>query len=106
MAKTLEIRVDLDIKCSQCGKDGATQSGLCLNCVAENFRKKGITMAKTVKLTGKIKKVECVKGLDHLVIENLNFTANGLTVAKQCANMEESVEITITPTQENLPGTE
>ena len=61
-------------------------------------------MPKTVKLTGKIKKVECVKGLDRLVIENLNFSKDGLMAVKHCANKEEAVEITITPVQESLAG--
>jgi len=28
-----EIRIDLDAKCKRCGKSGATQNGLCLDCI-------------------------------------------------------------------------
>ncbi len=64
-------------------------------------------MAKTlIKLTGKVKKVECVKGLDRVVLENLDFDAEALHKVKKCANNEEAVEITIRVIQENLPGVE
>lgn len=59
---------------------------------------------KLIKLTGKVKKVECVKGLDRLVLENLDFSKDGLMAIKQCANKEEAVEVTISVVQENLPG--
>ena len=32
---TYVIHVDLDAKCKRCGKGGATQSGVCLACVAK-----------------------------------------------------------------------
>jgi hypothetical protein len=31
----LEIKINLDAPCRQCGKKGATQSGLCLKCVGD-----------------------------------------------------------------------
>ncbi|HUS89674.1 MAG TPA: hypothetical protein VMW91_10030 [Desulfosporosinus sp.] len=60
---------------------------------------------KPIKLTGKVKKVECVKGLDRLILENLNFDSEGLMAIKRCANNEEAVEITMKVLQEDLPGT-
>ena len=61
---------------------------------------------KPIVLTGKVKKVECVKGLDRIVLENLDFTKDGLMEAKKCANKEDAVEVTIKVIQENLPGTD
>lgn len=59
---------------------------------------------KTITLTGKVKKLECVKGTDRLVLENLDFPGQGIMQLKKCANNEEAVEITITPVQQDLPG--
>lgn len=59
-----------------------------------------------IKLTGKIKKLECVKGTDRLVIENLDFKADGLYEIKQAANEEEAVKVEITVIQDKLPGIE
>lgn len=59
-----------------------------------------------IKLTGKVKKLEAVKGTDRLILENLNFEkANEFFAVKKCANREEAVEVTIKVLQENLPGT-
>jgi hypothetical protein len=30
-----EIKINLDRKCVRCGKGGATESGICLGCVAK-----------------------------------------------------------------------
>jgi hypothetical protein len=37
----LVINIDMGEKCAECGKGGATNSGLCLSCVAKamNFKK-------------------------------------------------------------------
>jgi len=35
MGKKAIIYVDLDVKCKRCGEDGATQSGLCMKCIAQ-----------------------------------------------------------------------
>lgn len=59
---------------------------------------------KTITLTGKVKKMECVKGTDRLVIENLDFPAEGIMQLKSCSNKEQAVTITITPVQQDLPG--
>jgi len=32
------IRVDLDKKCKQCKKSGATESGICLECINKNLK--------------------------------------------------------------------
>ena len=61
-------------------------------------------MAKKLRITGKLKKIECVKGTDRLVIENLDLPADKLYELKRCANLEEAVELEITPIQEKLPG--
>ena len=29
------IKVNLDTKCTRCGKGGATQNGLCMGCIAK-----------------------------------------------------------------------
>ena len=34
----VKINVNLDAKCSRCGKGGATQSGLCMECIAKGVR--------------------------------------------------------------------
>jgi hypothetical protein len=39
MPKTVVIHVDLDAKCKQCGKGGATQSGLCMKCIAAGVKR-------------------------------------------------------------------
>jgi hypothetical protein len=31
--RNLEIVINLDLKCSECGKKGALASGICMNCV-------------------------------------------------------------------------
>ena len=59
---------------------------------------------KTFTITGKVKKVEAVKGTDRLVIENLDLPAEKLFELKQCANREDAVSLDITPIQEDLPG--
>lgn len=60
-----------------------------------------------IELTGKVKKIESVKGTDRIILENLKFEDPKQHFAiKQCANNEESVKITIQPIQENLPGTD
>ena len=33
------ISVDLDAKCKRCGKGGATQSGLCMACIAKAVKR-------------------------------------------------------------------
>jgi hypothetical protein len=33
------IHVDLDKKCRRCGKGGATQSGLCMACIAKAVKR-------------------------------------------------------------------
>jgi len=35
MKKTFQINVNLDTKCRRCGKGGATQSGVCMACIAK-----------------------------------------------------------------------
>jgi len=35
MSKDAIIHVNLDAKCERCGKDGATQSGICMACMAK-----------------------------------------------------------------------
>lgn len=39
MPKTAIINVDLDKKCHHCGKGGATQSGLCMACIAKAVKR-------------------------------------------------------------------
>ena len=34
---TVEIIIDYDRKCSQCGVKGATQGGLCLKCIEKRL---------------------------------------------------------------------
>lgn len=34
----LTIHVDMDRKCPECGKGGATQNGLCLGCITKSMR--------------------------------------------------------------------
>ena len=64
-------------------------------------------MSKLIKLTGKLKKLECVKGTDRLVIENINIPdGDAIMALKGCANKEEAVENIIKPLQEKLPGCE
>lgn len=73
-----EFRVNLDAKCKRCGKGGATQSGICMGCIAKGVKKgefdhiinqykpkiEGGTMAdtratvSTSKLEAKVKMVE------------------------------------------------
>ena len=77
MAKA-EFRVNLDAKCKRCGQGGATQSGICMGCIAKGVKKgefdhiinqykpkiEGGTMSdtratvKTSKLEAKVKMVE------------------------------------------------
>lgn len=64
-------------------------------------------MSKVIKLTGKLKKLECVKGTDRLVIENINVPdGEAMMALKGCANDEEAIELTIKALQEKLPGCE
>ncbi len=64
-------------------------------------------MAKVIKVTGKLKKLEFVKGTDKITIENINIPDGEAAMSlKACANKEEAVEITIKPLQEKLPGCE
>ena len=59
---------------------------------------------KMIEFTGKIKKLEMVKGTDRLTLENLDIPQDGLMQLKKCANNEEAVKIFIQPLQENLPS--
>lgn len=52
---------------------------------------------KTLTITGKIKKVEAVKGTDRIVIEDLNLPKDKFFVLKTCANKGEDVDIEVTP---------
>jgi hypothetical protein len=36
---TVVIHVDLDKKCMRCGKEGATQNGLCMKCIADGIKR-------------------------------------------------------------------
>ncbi len=64
-------------------------------------------MAKSIKLTGKLKKLECVKGTDRIVIENIDIPdGEAMMALKACANDEEAVKIIIEPVQQRLPGTD
>ncbi len=38
MDKPVIINVDLDRKCKRCGQKGATQSGICLTCIAKAIK--------------------------------------------------------------------
>jgi len=38
MGEPVIIKVDLDVKCRRCGRGGATQSGVCLACMAKAVR--------------------------------------------------------------------
>ena len=40
---TLTLTIDLARKCAECGKDGATGSGLCLGCGTKAMRGKKMT---------------------------------------------------------------
>ena len=37
MSDHIVINISMDRKCSKCGKKGATESGVCLNCVAKHI---------------------------------------------------------------------
>ena len=39
MKTILTINIDLDKKCTRCKKAGATQSGLCMRCIAQGIIK-------------------------------------------------------------------
>lgn len=34
----IQINIDMDKKCPECGKGGATQNGLCLGCISKSMR--------------------------------------------------------------------
>lgn len=38
MADVPTININMDKKCTQCGKKGAMDNGLCLKCVTKNLR--------------------------------------------------------------------
>ncbi len=67
MKKVFVISVDLDKKCRRCGKDGATQNGLCMVCMA-----KGVERGEFGSIIKKAKmnkywwlKKECKKCIDY-----------------------------------------
>ena len=37
MNRTVEIIVDMNKKCFECGRKGATQSGICLDCLSKDI---------------------------------------------------------------------
>jgi len=37
---TTTIKINLDKRCSQCGRKGATQNGLCLGCIKKRILEK------------------------------------------------------------------
>jgi hypothetical protein len=37
---THQINIDMDEKCAECNKGGATQNGLCLGCILKSISKK------------------------------------------------------------------
>ena len=40
MAEPFEITINIDVKCKDCGKKGATECGYCLRCVAKQIKRK------------------------------------------------------------------
>ena len=58
-----DITINLDANCSICGAKGATQAGICLECVTKRITKGGImavieARVQTSKLEAKVKLVE------------------------------------------------
>lgn len=39
------ITIDLDKKCHECGKGGAAESGICINCVTKTIQQKPMNSA-------------------------------------------------------------
>ena len=63
MPESADITIDLDKRCSQCGAKGATQSGLCLDCISKRISKGGIMSeiranVRVDKLEAKVKIVD------------------------------------------------
>ncbi len=45
MPKENVIKINVDAKCKQCGKEGATQSGYCLDCLNKQLLQKPLVIA-------------------------------------------------------------
>ena len=102
MAKKLEIKVDMDKKCSKCGKMGATQNGMCIKCTGDSI------MAKkpAIVTTAKIKKCTVTPECGDMSFDGFDFTSEQYKKISQWVKSKDLLEITLSPFQENLPGLE
>ena len=53
---TRVIEIDLDKKCAECGRSGATPSGICLNCVGKAMADKPMKSAQGKAVQARIKR--------------------------------------------------
>jgi len=72
------INVNENVKCKRCDRGGATDSGLCLECVADNIRK-GMKSAAAAKLP------------DHVVGQLIQLADSGDAHWKQAARVLDQV---------------
>lgn len=121
--KPLEIHIDMDKKCKECGKGGATPSGYCMACVAAGIKdgkfdhiikpiKDAVksarrpTMAqKKVVVETTIKRRTRKKGsTSSLGTADFNLTESQEQMIDSWMDEGEAVRITIEQLNEKLPG--
>jgi len=102
--KPLEIKVDLDKKCKECGKGGATQNGFCLECISKSLRRKN--MAKKTKITEetKIKSCNVKSNGESLTFDCIKLSENQREKVIDLVKEKAAVRLSFEPLQENLPG--
>jgi hypothetical protein len=110
MAKAPTIEIDMDRKCAQCKKKGATQNGLCLKCITKNLKQgKYDDILKSgghsMKFRGVIDRVgtKVTKEGDIIVktILSYNLTRSGdlTSIADLVMYSASEVDVTLEPIQ-------
>ena len=130
--KPLEIHIDMDRNCDNCGKGGATPSGYCMACVAKQIKAgkfdniiKEKNMAKKDSMQKEVDKTEqneevgtfpkiashcrikqCMlkKGGKDIRFDNFAVSSGQTELLDTLIEAEEEVQVTISPIQGRLPG--
>jgi len=79
-----DINISMDVNCSQCGAKGATQSGVCLDCIRKRIKEGMMPEIKTKvvidKLKAAVKIVEEREGgevVDHHLVTKVTIQYEG-----------------------------
>jgi hypothetical protein len=75
------VKIDTDKECSNCGEKGATDSGLCLKCIAARIGRKTVSEINcnllNIRGVKVVSKVVFVKDEDPMVVTQVSFQYEG-----------------------------